>query len=139
MPASKRARTSGGPATKGAQSTISFGNRSKVTKPTSTTYTKKDAALEVDVPEIEDIKTTIVDPEPGHISSEAAVAKQAQAELAAPKTESEVLAEKVSQTQINKYWKAREAERLSGRGLCPYFLIKWITLLTQCLQFTNKA
>lgn len=115
MPATRRARTSGGPVTKGAQSTISFGSRSRVTKNTI-------AASKLSKDVTETIKAEIVTPEPaateelGHVTSEAAVEKQAQVELSKPKSEAEKLAEKVSEAQINKYWRAREAERSAPRG-----------------------
>jgi DNA polymerase delta subunit 4 len=116
MPATRRARTSGGPATKGAQSTLSFGGRSRVTKavPPSSKLSKditKASKAEILVPEPEASK-----PELGHVISEAAVEKQAQVELSKPKPEAEELAEKVTDAQIKKYWRAREAERITPRG-----------------------
>jgi len=113
MPATRKARTSGGPATKGAQSTLSFGgNRSKVTKPTAAVAKGK---KEVSEPIKAEILTA--EPEVGHVTSETAVAEQAQVELSKPKTEAEKLAEKVSDAQIKKYWRAREAERIAPRGM----------------------
>lgn len=118
MPATRRARTSTGPATKGAQSTLSFGNRSKITKPSSAT-SKKEKSI-VDLGKLEDdIKSASVEPEVGHVTSEVAVEKQAVAELAEPKTEADIKAEKVTDAQIKRYWRAREAERTSGRGKDP--------------------
>jgi DNA polymerase delta subunit 4 len=108
MPATRKTRTSSGPATKGSQKTLAFGN-SKVTK--STTLPGKD-------------KSSIVSTKPidvGHISSEAAVEQQAKAELERVKgdgkerTAEELKAEKVTDAQIRKYWKAREAERKAPR------------------------
>src|ERR1035438_8778746 len=96
MPATRRARTSGGPATKGAQSTLSFGGRTRVTKavPPVSKLSKDNT---------ESIKAEAVTIEPdtekaelGHVSLEAAVQKQAEIELSKPKSEAELLAEKVS-------------------------------------------
>jgi DNA polymerase delta subunit 4 len=117
MPATRRARTSGGPATKGAQSTLSFGGRSRVTKavPPASKLSKDNT---------ESIKAEAITIEPetqkaelGHVFSDAAVQRQAEIELSKPKTEEEVLAEKVSDAQIKKYWRAREAERITPRGM----------------------
>jgi DNA polymerase delta subunit 4 len=117
MPATRRARTSGGPATKGAQSTLSFGSRSRVTKAVP-------AASKLSKDKTESLKAEVVTIEPegqkaelGYVSSEAAVQKQAEIELSKLKTEAEVLAEKVTDAQIKKYWKAREAERITPRGM----------------------
>jgi DNA polymerase delta subunit 4 len=128
MPSTRRARISGGPATKGAQSTLSFGGgRSKVTKQnTNVSKDVKDkvitAPAKVDeILQTSDIQTSVVETEevlneePGHVSSEVLVAKQAAVELAKPKTKEEELAEKVSDAQIKKYWRAREADRLAPR------------------------
>lgn len=127
MPATRRAHISGGPATKGAQSTLSFGGgRSKVTKQSSNLskdVKDKSITLPAKIEELlkpSDVKTVDDDviggkAEQGHISSEAVIAKQAAAELAKPKTKEEELAEKVSDAQIKKYWRAREAERIAPR------------------------
>lgn len=117
MPATRRARTSGGPATKGAQSTLSFGGRSRVTKaiPPSSKLSKditETGKAEILVPEPEVSK-----PELDHVFSDAAIEKEAQVELSKPKTEAEESAEKVTAAQIKKYWREREAERTTFRGM----------------------
>jgi len=102
MPPARRARTSSGPAAKGAQKTISFG--SKVTKPTSTTSKDKTSLS----------KTLDI----GHVSSEAAVAQQAAVEIERVKKDQspeELKAEKVTDLQIKKYWREREKERRTPR------------------------
>ena len=116
MPATRRSRTtSSGPTAKGGQSTLSFGTKAKVTKPTpaATKSNKKDIIAHVisDDSSQEQIKTKEV----GYVTSEAAVKEQAATKLAKPRTKEELDAEKVSAVQINKYWKAREAERLAAR------------------------
>ncbi|KUJ23133.1 uncharacterized protein LY89DRAFT_679938 [Mollisia scopiformis] len=106
MPPTRRTRHSTGPAAKGAQKTLSFGN-SKTIKSASTK----------DLKDIKDIK-----PEPleqkldlGHISSAPAVEQQAKVELSREATAEEVRARKVSDAQIKRYWREREAERKSRR------------------------
>src|SRR5271169_3155290 len=117
MPATRRARTSGGPATKGAQSTLSFGGRSRVTK-----AVPPPSKLSKDNTESIKAEAVTIEPETQNVElddvlSEAAVQKQAEIELSKSKTEAEVLAEKVSDAQIKKYWRAREAERDTLRGV----------------------
>lgn len=117
MPATRRARTSGGPATKGAQSTLSFGGRNRVTKAVpAASKLSKDNADNIKAEAIT-VEPEIQKPELGHVFSETAVQKQAEVELSKPKGEAEVLAEKVTNAQIKKYWKAREAERITPRGM----------------------
>lgn len=117
MPATRRSRNSSGPIAKGSQSTLSFGTKSKVTKPTPASakaikkglishVTSDDSSQETIAPK----KVTV-----GHAISEAAVKTQAAIELSKPKTKAELEAEKVSVAQINKYWRAREADRLAPR------------------------
>jgi DNA polymerase delta subunit 4 len=117
MPATRRARTSGGPATKGAQSTLSFCGRNRVTKavpPASKLSKDNTESLKAEAITIEPEAQKA---EPDHVFSEAAVQKQAEIELIKPKTEAELLAEKVTDAQIKKYWRAREAERTTPRGM----------------------
>jgi DNA polymerase delta subunit 4 len=128
MPATRRNRTSGGPAAKGAQSTLSFsGNRSKITKPSVPISSKGGKRLVEDV-KVEILKTE--DPiiaEPSRVISDAEAVEQAKVEPSKPKSEAERLAEKVTDTQIKRYWRGREAERTVERGKVPYLrrLITW--------------
>ena len=131
MPATRRARISGGPAPKGAQSTLSFGGRNRVTK-----NTLAPSKLSKDV--TDNIKAEDINPEPakaelGHVTSEAAVEKQTKIELSKPKTEAEILAEKVTDAQIKKYWRARDAERITPRGKIFSLRIFLENLLTMML------
>jgi DNA polymerase delta subunit 4 len=105
MPATRRTRTSSGPAAKGSQKTLSFGN--KVTKPTTPASTKDKAHT---------INPKTIDV--GHVSSEAAVAEQARVEVERSKTErtaEEEKASKITDAQIRRYWSEREAERKTPR------------------------
>jgi DNA polymerase delta subunit 4 len=114
MPATRKARTSGGPATKGSQSTLSFGGRNRVTKNTlAPSKLSKDVTDNV---KAENIKVEPTKVELGHVTSEAAIKAQAKIELSKPKTEEEILAGKVTDAQIKRYWRAREAERITPRG-----------------------
>ncbi|RDW75077.1 hypothetical protein BP6252_06219 [Coleophoma cylindrospora] len=116
MPVTRRSRNSSGPVAKGAQSRLSFGSKvtksttpsSKIHKPTSasTPPAKREDPVTLDQDEVD----------VGHVDSSAAVAQQAQAELAKPvKTEAEERADKVSDAQIRKYWRAHEMERKAPR------------------------
>lgn len=110
MPPTRRARTSGGgPANKGAQSTLTFAS----SKPTQPTSSSKDVALPLSTPTI-----AITTPSTGHVSSEAAVAQQARAEVASLKAEQspeQIQASKITDAQIRRYWTAREGERRAAR------------------------
>jgi DNA polymerase delta subunit 4 len=116
MPATRRSRTSGGPAVRGSQSTLSFGH-SKVTKPTSGLPSKEEYAVKEEVapPTKQEIAIDV-----GHTNSEAAVAQQAAAEIErlqdkTERTPEEARALKVTDAQIKRYWKEREAERKAKR------------------------
>lgn len=114
MPATRKARTSGGPATKGGQSTLSFGGRNRITKNTiASSKLSKDIT---DTVKTEKINVEPVKAELGHVTSEAAIEAQAKIELSKPKTEEETVAGKVTDAQIKRYWRAREAERITPRG-----------------------
>ncbi|KAG9248675.1 putative DNA polymerase delta subunit 4 [Calycina marina] len=106
----RRSRSSLGPT--GTQSTLSFSN-SKVHKPTSAKEAlSKSTAKFISSPKAEHTLDL------GHITSAAAVASQAAIELAKPvkeKSIEELQAEKLTDGQIKKYWKAREAERQAPR------------------------
>jgi DNA polymerase delta subunit 4 len=111
----RRSRNSSGPAAKGSQKTLSF--ISGVTKP-STYSSLKDAKSDsknsplsqalASKPELADIST-------GHVTSEAAVEQQTKIEFDREKTAEEVKAEKVTNAQIRKYWREREADRKAPR------------------------
>lgn len=107
MPATKRTRLSSGPASKGAQKTISF-NPTKVSK--STSKDSKPTSLH---PKAEaEIK---VEASIGHVSSEAAVAQQAKTEKENLRSEEEERALAVSDAQVKRYWRECEKARRSAR------------------------
>jgi DNA polymerase delta subunit 4 len=109
MPATRRSRTSSGPITKGGQKSLSF-NQSKITKPSP-----KDEKKPLSASTKQSFPPT-VPIDVGHVSSESAVAAQAAAELDKPEpTPEELRAASITDAQIAKYWKAREAERRTPR------------------------
>lgn len=107
MPATRRSRTSSGPITKGGQKSLSF-NQSKITKPQANSKDEKKKSLPA--------STLLPTVDVGHVSSESAVAAQAAAELnkAEPSPE-ELRAASITDAQIARYWRAREAERRTPR------------------------
>lgn len=128
MPPARRTRTPSGPAVKGAQKTLSFGN--KVSKPPTAVPQGKDVSSISRSSAIPSkahplSKSVDIDVEPqtaagteldlGHTNSAAAVTSQAQAELAGEKSKDVLKAERVTDAQIKKYWKEREAERMTRR------------------------
>lgn len=140
MPATRRARprggaATGGPTAKGAQKTLPFNNNTRITKSTSSSasaHQSKSLLQKADSPApakplsaavtLDDKDTTANDEDTaktlGHVSSSAAVAQQAKTELAQLKqerTEEEVRASRVSDAQVRRYWKEREAERVAQR------------------------
>jgi DNA polymerase delta subunit 4 len=108
MPATRRSRNSSGPAPKGSQKTLSFGH--KVTKAGTNPFAKDAKA-----------KAHTINPKTldvGHVDSEAAVAEQARIEVESFKRErtaEEERASKVTDAQIRRYWREREAERKAPR------------------------
>lgn len=117
MPATTRRSTRGAPP-KGAQSTLSFGNRSKVTKPTAPPGKDINKA-KVEAPKAE--KPEVVDIEEGDDVD--VKAREGKAEPESKKTAAQDVltpvekeAERVSQGQITKYWQDRERERMAPRG-----------------------
>lgn len=112
MPPARRKHS--GPSARGAQSTLSFGNRGRVTKPSiahEAKPSKTTSAL------TENVAKAVETPEPeAPTTAEIAIEEQALAEISQPKTEAEERAEKVTDAQIKRYWKSREDERKAPRG-----------------------
>jgi DNA polymerase delta subunit 4 len=119
MPPTRRSRTSTGPATKGAQKTLSFGS----SKPRITsTKDEKLSTPPSSISSTKPISTQDIDADVGHVSSEAAVAEQAKVEIdrlkdneEAERSPEELKAMKVTDAQIKRYWRDREAERRAPR------------------------
>ena len=107
MTATRRSRNSSGPAPKGSQKTLSFGH--KVTKAGTPSAKDTKAKAHTLNPKTIDV---------GHVDSEAAVLEQARIEVESIKRErtaEEERASKVTDAQIRRYWREREAERKAPR------------------------
>ncbi|KAH8684652.1 DNA polymerase delta, subunit 4-domain-containing protein [Tricladium varicosporioides] len=117
MPPKRSTRHSSGPATRGSQKTLAFSSSkiSKPSTPTTTTSQKSKLAQSISSLAPEDIDTKDV----GHISSEAAITQQAEAEVERvvkeERTEEEERAARVTDAQIRRYWRERESERRAPR------------------------
>ena len=106
-------RKSSGPSARGAQSTLSFGNRAKVTKPSLAPVSKKSIPDSLAV----SVANAIETPGPeAPTTAEIAIEEQALTEVAKPKTEAEERANRVTDAQIKRYWKNRSDERKAPRG-----------------------
>ncbi|KAI9828090.1 MAG: hypothetical protein M1832_003617 [Thelocarpon impressellum] len=119
MPATRR--KSHGPATSGGQSTLSFGSRAKVTKPSSAATSKAKHIEAAQLPDVtvEDLRAKTTSPEPdrlGPTKAEVVAQKQVQAEQEKTAHTPEIEeAEGISESRLKAYWRAREAERKAGR------------------------
>jgi DNA polymerase delta subunit 4 len=111
----RRSRNSSGPAAKGSQKTLSF--TSGVTKPSTSSSLKDSKSVSKNSPLSQALtsKPELVDISTGHVTSEAVVEHQTKIELNREKTAEELKAEKVTDAQIRKYWREREAERKAPR------------------------
>lgn len=134
MPRTTR-QTRGAPA-RGAQSTLSFnGAATRVTKHTATTgkdLKKAEPAKAAAAPP----KTDVIDLDraddaaavEAEVQEEKAVPVQAKIPAGSALTPEEVEAEGVPHSQVLKYWRAKEAERLAPRGELLLFLstrVEW--------------
>lgn len=137
-----RGRKAKGTPTSQAQSTLSFNNSTRVTKPgTRHDTSKKTSRLsdqsqeqlehevkDIETPELNEKPATTAEvPVPAEPESESTQVETLEAELptkpqakkktkSAQKDERELAAEKVTDAQIKKYWKAEEATRLAPRS-----------------------
>lgn len=123
MPPTRRSRPSAGPIAKGGQKSLSFAH-SKVTKPASSVKSsqekEKDQSISItastpsSTPLAPASTSTSIDV--GHVTSTASIAQQAAAESAREEpTPEEREARAVSDEQVRRYWKDREAERRTRR------------------------
>lgn len=109
MPPARRSRSSGA-AAKGSQKTLSFG-ASKVTKPSSSSSSAKKGKTSVPAP----LLSKAIDVEIEKVDVEAGAAAEIKAEQKREKSAEEQQAARVSEAQIRRYWKEREAERRAPR------------------------
>ncbi|KAI9039576.1 putative DNA polymerase delta subunit 4 [Aspergillus affinis] len=109
-------------AQRSGQSTLSFGSKSRVTKPSATTPSQKSKGLDAltilpgkpshdAISEPEESPATPSEP---HVA-EIAVKDQAQTEIQQPLTEEEEKALKVTEQDLRQYWKKEEAKRRAPR------------------------
>jgi len=98
------------------QSTLSFGNQSRITKPTTAPTAGKKSKDELDTADVvfEDFKTPEVE-EP--TTAEVVIREQVKHEVEHPKDAVEVEAQAIGEAQLKRYWKDREAERKAPRGM----------------------
>jgi DNA polymerase delta subunit 4 len=127
MPTTRR-KAAATPSTRN-QSTLSFNNKSaRITKPSQQdTPTTKKAQSKLSEP-IQEIEIETPEPETAEVEVEAeqdgtgiaipvSPVKKRKISKVAGKSEREVSAEKVTDAQIKKYWKAEEDARLAPRGM----------------------
>ncbi|KAB8238077.1 hypothetical protein ETB97_006097 [Aspergillus alliaceus] len=131
-------RRRGGHATaaRSNQATLSFGSQSRVTKPSATpTQTQKTKDLEPVVASIsekvlvpEQAPVTAAEPSQPHVA-ELAVRQQAQAEIQQPLSEEDERAIKITEKDLQHYWRAEE-EKIRG----PRFHQQDLTLHEKILR-----
>jgi DNA polymerase delta subunit 4 len=117
MPATRRNPTkTTGPAASGAQSRLSFGSRSKITKPSLPAQPKKKDPAVIDA--VIEAVTRTPTPECASTARVGEVAQeQPKGEVVKPhKTKEEEDAAAVPEAQVKRYWTAVENERKAPRG-----------------------
>ncbi|PLB47526.1 hypothetical protein P170DRAFT_456387 [Aspergillus steynii IBT 23096] len=121
MPPARR-RGGNTAAQRSGQSTLSFGSQSRVTKPSATTPSQKSKDLDAltilpgkpsDEVVSEPEKSPVTPSEP-HVA-EIAVKDQAQTEIQQPLTEEDEKALKITERELQRYWKQEEAKRKAPR------------------------
>ncbi|KAL4741170.1 DNA polymerase delta, subunit 4-domain-containing protein [Aspergillus similis] len=125
MPPARR-RGGNTASTRSSQPVLSFGAKSRVTKPSAapSTPSEKTKALEHVTAEIrekdasKDVSTDVpefkVEPEQPHVA-ELAVRSQAKAEIQQPLSEEDKKAAKITRKQLQDYWKAEESKSRGPR------------------------
>ena len=111
-----RSRRSAQNARQGAQSTLSFGTQSRVRKPTLPIHLAKKQAE----PLLRDQSPSTVEREPKteRTTADVAIQDQSKKEVrTVTRSREKELAAQISETQLKRYWKAREAERTAARGI----------------------
>jgi DNA polymerase delta subunit 4 len=117
-------RRGGATAARPNQATLSFGSKSRVTKPSRSTQTQKTKDLEpitASFPDksVEPEQATVTSAEPSqpHVA-ELAVRQQAQAEIQQPLSEEDERAIKITERDLQQYWRKEEGKRRGPRGSC---------------------
>lgn len=106
MPPTRRKGGGASAASRNAQSTLSFGSKSRVTKPATSIPAKSKKQEVVPEPEVRPVPV-----------AEVPIRQQKVEEVVSSlKAEEDLQAEMVSDGQIEKYWKAEEKSRKAPRG-----------------------
>ncbi|KAE8377013.1 DNA polymerase delta, subunit 4-domain-containing protein [Aspergillus bertholletiae] len=121
MPPTRR-RSGPAAATRSNQATLSFGSKSRVTKPSATpTQTQKTkdlepiiAAIHEKAPEPEEVSVPTTESSQPHVA-ELAVRQQAQAEAEQPLTKEDEKAIKITEKDLQVYWQKEEKKRRGPR------------------------
>jgi DNA polymerase delta subunit 4 len=126
MPTTRR-KAAATPSTRN-QSTLSFNNKTaRITKPSlqDTPATKKPQSklsepgqeVEIETPEIAEVEVEPEQDEETEIAFSVSPPKKRKTAKATGKSEREVAADKITDAQIKRYWKAEEDARLAPRGM----------------------
>ena len=132
-----RSRRSAQNARQGGQPTLSFGTQSRVRKPTLPIHPAK----KQEEPLLRDRSPTTAEGEPEIDRTTADVVVQDQSKEAlrtVTKSRERELAVKVSETQLKRYWKAREAERTAARGMLSRWSSQQARLTDVVVQSIKK-
>ncbi|OOF99225.1 hypothetical protein ASPCADRAFT_513280 [Aspergillus carbonarius ITEM 5010] len=127
MPPTRR-RGGNTAATASNQATLSFGSKSRVTKPSAAPSTRSQKAKDLesidasltkkslveDLSEPEQVSVTPTEPSQPHVA-ELAVRKQARAEIQQPRSSEDEKAGKITERQLQQYWRREEAKRQGPR------------------------
>ncbi|KAM0122241.1 hypothetical protein ACP6JC_000981 [Aspergillus fumigatus] len=124
MPTTRRRRGNTA-ASRSGQSTLSFGGKSRVTKPSATsTQSQKTKHLEPisaavssteEVPDPDQVPVAPSEPSQPHVA-ELAVRQQAQEEIQQPLSEEDQKAIRITEQELQRYWKKEEQTRKAPRG-----------------------
>ncbi|KAH3526822.1 hypothetical protein KXV64_004089 [Aspergillus fumigatus] len=123
MPTTRRRRGNTA-ASRSGQSTLSFGGKSRVTKPSATsTQSQKTKHLEPisaavssteEVPDPDQVPAAPSEPSQPHVA-ELAVRQQAQEEIQQPLSEEDQKAIRITEQELQRYWKKEEQTRKAPR------------------------
>lgn len=106
-------------ARRGAQSTLAFGSKSRVTKPALPIHSGKKPSTDGSE-DAKPAKPSITEVEAKPTVTDVVIQEQAEEEIQkVSQSPQEELAVKVGDNQLKQYWRAREAERKAPRGSTP--------------------
>ena len=155
MPPTRR-KSSNPTSARVAQPTLTFHSRSnKVTKPNLPSTSEESKLVKVKPEEVlkaVELATPSPGPEDGDVqtehgstTAELAIKEQVKIEQATPKSAADERAEKITDAQIKRYWKAKEDERKAPRGMSSYRVCslgwnsaRWRSLLSLFLRIVHQ-